>query len=116
MADSDKEQASNDASSLEQSGTSVQGGQPAVIDTSASTDSDTLSGESEGSSSPAAGAAPPPPPKSPIGGLAGKLNVYMLGFVLLLIVAGMTATILYLKAKSENTTNNALSSQSLSQS
>lgn len=112
MADSEKE-SGGDTNSLEQTGTTVQGNQPTVIDTSASADSDTLSGES-GSSAPPT--ATPPPPKSPVSSIASKLNVYMLGFILLLIVAIMTATILYLKAKNENTTNNSLASQSLSQS
>ncbi len=40
----------------------------------------------------------------------------MLGFILLLIVAAIIATVLYLKARSQNVDNNTLSSQSLSQS
>ena len=116
MAETDNKPAS-DTNSLEQTETTVEGqppagNQPTVIDTSASGDSDTLSGEGAA----AAPAPPPPPPKSPVSGIAAKLNIYMLGFVLLLVVAAMTATILYLKAKSENGTDNALSSQSLSQS
>src|SRR5690242_2987254 len=119
MADTDNKR--SDSASLEQTGTTVEGQaagngeQPAVIDTSASGDSDTLSGEGGGGTG---AAAPPPPPKprSQISSIASKINVYMLGFILLLVVAGMTATILYLKAKSESATDNSLSSQSLSQS
>ena len=107
-------ESSADSSSLEQPTATVQptGGEQ-VIDTSAgSDDSGTLA---NGAASPAP-QAPPPAPKSPLSFVAKHLNIYLLLFVLLLIIAGATATILYLRAKNESNTNDQLSSQSLSQS
>lgn len=45
-----------------------------------------------------------------------QFNIYLLLFVLVLIVGGAIATVLYLKAQSESANANNLSSQSLSQS
>ncbi len=108
-----------DASSLEQAGTTVAGGQPAngsqpqVIDTSTSDEADTLA---NGATQTTAPAAAPSRPRSPLPGFVAHLNIYLLLFILLIIISGATGTILYLRAKNENVDNNSLSSQSLSQS
>ncbi len=106
---------------LEQPSTTVKpaaGGGPQVIQatTAGGDDDSTLSGD--GSS---AAAAPVPQTQTP--GRAGGplavltgLNIYALGFILVLIIAAATGTILYLRAKTDSDTQNSLNSQQLSQS
>lgn len=69
-------------------------------------------------------AAPPPPapagrqphPRGILRRLIGRINVYLLLFVFLLVIAGVAGILLYLKAQTNNQAANQLGSQSLSQS
>lgn len=108
-------ESSTDSGSLEQPTASVQpaAGGEQVIDTSAGgDDSGTLANGAGGSAT----VAPPPRPKTPLSFVASHLNIYLLLFILLLIISGATATILYIRAKNDSTASDNLSSQSLSQS
>ena len=115
--DNGNKQPGAESSSLEQQGTTVEGGQPAnggqpqVIDTSSSDEADTLANGAPST----APAAAPPPPRSSLPGVLTHLNIYLLLFILLLVISGGTAAVLYLRAKNENATSDNLSSQNLSQ-
>ena len=74
--------------------------------------------EGQTSSKPASsGDADTPPPKrsNPIKRLLDRFNIYLLLFILLLVLSGIAATVFYLREAAQ-TTSNAPSSQSLSQS
>src|SRR5215471_12321563 len=53
-------------------------------------------------------ASAPPGQQGRVHRLIGQFNIYLLFFALLLILAGVVGVIFYLKAQSENTTNDSL--------
>lgn len=53
--------------------------------------------------------------RNPVGGLAGKLNIYFLAFLLLLIIAGVTTAISIIKNGQANNQNEQIKTEPLSQ-
>ena len=102
----------NDLDSLER---------PAAVVTptvsSAATSNDSTAAASLNDAAPVASAPPPTTPhRSPIRRFISSLNIYLLLFLVLLVVAGVVGTVIYLKEQAATATNNSIGSQQLGQS
>lgn len=102
----------NDLDSLEQPVAVVT---PTV--SNATTPSTTAAATSLNDTAPAPVTPPPTTPhRGPIRRFISALNIYLLLFVVLLVVAGVVGTVIYLKEQAATVTNNSIGSQQLGQS